>query len=353
MIDITSNRLRFRAQLRPALGTRFQPTGFPDLGAAEYTGYRDGEPVRTLLVESPQSMANRLENTAWDIAAQAPVGLVRDLPYIEVRKAEEPHPFVTTSRQEAHRLASPYVRSSLLGGRAMTQVIAERFGLANDQPLDYPAIARAVFALDPFTLLHGCFFNQKEWPGQPKFARAASAAIEAYDVEQAVSGGRKSDHVRHHTGKDADPEEGTALAGSSEGYGSIPFQRVEYTARLIEAQFSVDVQLLRTYALGSEQTELLAALALWEIRTFLDGGLRLRTACDLELTEVVASSVPLPETETLEARIRELISAVTPDLDHTGPLTVLWDGGKTTKRAKSSKKPPAQKTRELTEAAAQ
>ena len=56
------------ARLKPVAGTRIQPTGFPDLGPATFdapTG--DGTAtVPTLLVESAQSMANRLEAVCWD-----------------------------------------------------------------------------------------------------------------------------------------------------------------------------------------------------------------------------------------------------------------------------------------------
>ena len=48
------------ADLKPLQGERFQPTGFPDLGAATYQ-LPDG--TRMLLVESAQSMANHLEKT--------------------------------------------------------------------------------------------------------------------------------------------------------------------------------------------------------------------------------------------------------------------------------------------------
>lgn len=51
-------RLLMEARLKPLQGTRFQPTGFPNLGPATYDG-PDGN--RMLLVESAQSMANRLE----------------------------------------------------------------------------------------------------------------------------------------------------------------------------------------------------------------------------------------------------------------------------------------------------
>ena len=56
----SSGRLLVEADLVPLQGQRFQPTGFADLGAAVYT-LPDG--TRMLLVESAQSMANRLEQT--------------------------------------------------------------------------------------------------------------------------------------------------------------------------------------------------------------------------------------------------------------------------------------------------
>ena len=63
-------RLLMEVRLKPVQGSRFQPTGFPDLGAATYKGVRqeNGETitVESLLVESAQSMANRLESVCWD-----------------------------------------------------------------------------------------------------------------------------------------------------------------------------------------------------------------------------------------------------------------------------------------------
>ncbi len=52
---LTAPRLKIVAELRPLAGTRFQPTGFPDLGAAIYPSPVDG--TRLLLLESAQSMS--------------------------------------------------------------------------------------------------------------------------------------------------------------------------------------------------------------------------------------------------------------------------------------------------------
>ena len=54
-------RLLLKAALQPLQGTRFQPTGFPDLGAATYDCPQGR---KMLLVESAQSMANRFEQGA-------------------------------------------------------------------------------------------------------------------------------------------------------------------------------------------------------------------------------------------------------------------------------------------------
>ena len=59
-------RLLMEAELKPIQGTRFQPTGFPDLGAAAYEA--PGK-VDMVLVESAQSMANRMEAVCWDEAS--------------------------------------------------------------------------------------------------------------------------------------------------------------------------------------------------------------------------------------------------------------------------------------------
>ena len=57
-VFLATDRILIEARLRPVQGERFQPTGFADLGAAVYE-LPSG--TRMLLVESAQSIANRLE----------------------------------------------------------------------------------------------------------------------------------------------------------------------------------------------------------------------------------------------------------------------------------------------------
>ena len=148
---MTITRHVYDVELAPLLGSTFQPTGFPDLGAATFDRFGatgDDAPVPSLLVESVQSMANRLEGTLWNRGAQQPVGLLDGVPYIRVVRSGSADDFLTSSRLEAHRLASPYVREATLAGEKMEAVIGKRLGLAKDTPLDYPGMARAI--LQPF-----------------------------------------------------------------------------------------------------------------------------------------------------------------------------------------------------------
>ncbi len=313
-----TSRLIYDAELAPVLGSAFQPTGFPDIGAATFTRFEQDQRVESLLVESVQSMANRLEATAWDDATNQPAAPVTGLPWVRVDRAGT---FLTSSRQEAHRLASPFIRLATVEGKPMLDEIATRLGLAADTPHDRRAQAAAIAALDPFCLLHGVFFADKKWPGQPRFARAVSAVIEAHDVIRVDSGGRKSDRVRHQI-------DDKTSGGSSEGYGSVPFHRTEWTAKRIVASFVVDVELLRSYGLPTPVTEALETLAQWEIRHLLDGGLRLRTACDLDLVGEVGTrrGEPLPDSTTLTARLTRHIAASRDVFGAGTPLTVEWTG---------------------------
>ena len=99
-----TTRLLIEAKLKPLQGTRFQPTGFPEIGAAEYQG-PDGTPM--LGVESAQSTANRMELVCWDKANDDWVEALKGLSVVKVLdKDDKP---LTNSLLEAHRINSPYI----------------------------------------------------------------------------------------------------------------------------------------------------------------------------------------------------------------------------------------------------
>ena len=96
----------------------------------------------------------------------------------------------------------------------------------------------------------------------------------------------------------------------------MPYQRIEYTAENIRAYFNLDIGLLRSYDLGKDAFDLLVSLALYKIRSFLEEGTRLRTACDLkakgELKATEPSGFPLPTRKELSNVLQEKIKVCKP-----------------------------------------
>ena len=320
MIDALANetRLVIDAQLRPVIGSTFQPTGFANLGAAEFRR-PGGRP--SLLLESVQSVANHFEALGFDRAKREPINLLAGLPWFGVRAADGDER-LTSSREEPHRLAGAYIRDGAIDGERGTPWLVGRLGLRDRKPLDWSAIYAAIFQLDPLCLLHGVFFSEKAFAGNPKVRRAISAVIEAHDVAPAISGGLKRDDVQFTAAKESGQ-------GAEEGYGFVPFGRTEYTAAEIVLSASIDLHQLRGYGLGASETGLLELLAVWEIVALLDGPLRLRTACDLEVESVSVRrprGFDLPERSALEGAI----TASDVGFDKPGERVVRWPAPKGT-----------------------
>lgn len=323
----TVARRLFDVPLQPLAGSRFQPTGFPDIGPglfarpADRADPRGRQWVDCLMVESAQSMANHLEAQGWDPAAQEPVEELAGLPYVEV--VDPDGEFLTASRIESHRLASAYIKDGELEGQAAKAWFREHLGMQRNGEIPISDLAARVAEVDPLCLLHGVFFAEDEsvWPGQPKLPRAVTAFVEAIDVEPAVYGGVKRDHVWQSL-----PTERRPTARTEAGYQNVIFHRTEYTAQQILASFVIDVRQIRSYGLGEAATDLLVALAEWEVRSLLDGGFRPRTACDLETLEdpVDRAGVPLASAQDLEARIRDGVTACADLFGDGRPRRVTW-----------------------------
>ena len=288
-------RLLIEAKLKPVQGTRFQPTGFPNLGPAVYDS-PDGR-GRTVLVESAQSMANRLETVCWDDLNNDWVAPLRGLPVVKVVDGDgEP---LTNSLIEAHRLNSPYI----LEGKDKTVVdlLKERLAAMEVGRVDLRELARVLLEFDTNALLHGVFLAKKDLAGgRLRLPRSLSAFVEAENAKVAASGGVKNDTVN--------PKGDTA-----KGFGNVPFARDEWVAEEITAYFNLDLRQVRAFGLGADVERLLVLLALFKVRKFLAVGLRLRTACDLDagdLTVTRPDDFDPPSLDEIEAELPALIEGV-------------------------------------------
>lgn len=312
-----AQRLLIEAKLKPLQGTRFQPTGFPNLGAATYQGPGG---IDMLLVESAQSMANRLEAVCWDEVNDDWVEALKGLPVVKV--VNKGNNQLTNSVLEAHRINSEYI------ARAKGfDVISNDIGFKKDHPFDVrKQLVPALLKYDPNALLHGVFLE--EIGGVIRLPRTLSAFIEAKDVRVAASGGVKINRVEPTL---------------KEGEGNVPYSRDEYTGD-ISAYFNLDLAQIRAFGLGENVEKLLIALALFKIQKFLAVGLRLRTACDLTLDSNPSVTRPegftLPPLDQIEGNLPSLIKAVRDEGrfngNDNGVTTVVYEKGKAKGKGKSA-----------------
>ena len=297
---LKQDRVLISAELHLANGSFFQPTGFPDIGACIYT---DGAGRRRCLVESEQSMANRLEAVCMQAPGVWRQPLAGRLPVIQVK--DKKSRLLATNLTEPHRVASSYVLESVVKNTTLQKKLEEHLGLdGKTWPLDgRDRLTQAVFALDPAAILHGFQFMQWEAVGL-RAARLLHARLEATLEEDG--------EVHYGLVKVDGIEPGLSSAPKSNKGQSIA-SKVRYVPRTIQAVFEIDVLSLRERSLvpvsdrqavpdgsGNQGAQrFLLALALWKIHRFLTNGpafdartgdtmgaLRLRADCSLALGRV-------------------------------------------------------------------
>ncbi len=299
-----ASRLLVEAELKVATGGggRFQPTGFPDLGPALFKG-ADGNDW--LLVESPQSMANRMERVCWvDGGSEADrVGKYDadcdGIPYVLAVDADE-RP-LTASTLEAHRLSSPYIWDTQSfddpddkaeGEKkqvTLPEYLKRLFVIAENRLVPWKKVAEGLMKVDPGCLLHGIWFNDSKFAGgKVRITRALSGYIEARAPSPANFSFQKRDTVSDRTDKEAGQS-------AAEGFGSVIGPKQHFTSPEIFAYFQIDIDRLRSYGLSPDQVHALTAWAIYKIRRVLlssrDGIADLRTECKFEPIKVTAKYI--------------------------------------------------------------
>ena len=303
------NQVRIEVELEP-VHTRFQPTGFPHIGPVEFLSFDKDNTIDTLLIESEQSMANRMEEFCLDESGKNFVNVLDGLPMINV--IQDDGVFVTNSIQESNRIGSSYILKE--DDKTISNKIKN---LHKDEPFINNTIgnkkfAKFVFQHDPNTIIHGTFIANSELnKGRYSIERSLSSCIEAKNCKRVTFGGVRIDHV--------DPTKGDR-GGSHEGYGNIIYNKTEYTAELITLSFDIDLNLIRSYDLGDNANKLLYIFMLWKIQKFLDNGLRLRTACNLDVVSINATrpiDFKLPTLNELDIAITSAIKNCKDDFEYT------------------------------------
>lgn len=304
------DRVVLSAELELASGSYFQPTGFPDIGPCRFV---DGHGNRRCLVESEQSMANRLEGVCMRAPGEWRAPFEGKLPIIKVRGRKQEGnsgPLLATNLTEPHRLASSYVLEGDLENpkndeKKLQQVLEKRLGIADGtwSLEDRDKLVQTVFALDPGAVLHGYQFMQWGVVGLRQ-QRLLESRIEAVLPE---------DNEVHYALVKIDNIEPDGFAEKS-NKGQAIGHKERLVPSIIEAIFELDVMSLRERPLVEEEKKedghtknkdgnptndecrkFLLALALWKIHRFLTdspaydprtgetgGALRLRSGCKLQ-----------------------------------------------------------------------
>lgn len=286
-------RIFITADLEPSNGDpRIQPTGFPDLGPVLYSDPAEKDGL-ICLIESEPSMANRLEEVCLDSKYDGTLKpALKALPYLKAQAGNGKNVvFKTASTLDGHRFASDFLakgKARFTGDTEQTlaEYIKTSLGMASDgstMPIArIPDLFTLVMGLDPMSLIHGFQISNE----QIKFVglrlpRALTASIVGLQCQRVTVPG-----VKFNVGQ-VESESGQAI-----------FQKPRITAKKIEARFSIDVGLLSSLRLDTPdpqgqpgqyqavRLQLLIALALWKVATFLDSmsiELSLRTECKLRL----------------------------------------------------------------------
>lgn len=320
---LKQDRVLITADLRLAHGSFFQPTGFPDIGACVYT---DGTGQRRCLVESEQSMANRLEAVCMTSPGVWREPLSGRLPIIRV-ESKTSGSLLATNLTEPHRIASSYVLEGEINGTTLQTKLEQLLDLKDkgkSWPLDRrERLSETVFALDPAAVLHGFQFMQWEAVGlrAPRLLHSRLEAVLA-DESEVHYGLVKVDSIEPELSSAKKSNKGQSIA-----------HRARYVPKSIQASFEIDLLALRERSLvgelsASSETKVamnqgaqrfLLSLALWKIHRFLTNGpafdsrtgetmgaLRLRTDCSLAVCKVSWSrskqGAPFRTSESLDLR---------------------------------------------------
>ena len=215
--------------------------------------------------------------------------------------------YLTSSVTDSHRLNSPYILESK--DKTFFDTLQQELGVLAKGPIDRKVLAKKLLKYDASSLIHGVFLAKEQLAGgRLRVARALTAFIEADGVKVAASGGSKQDHV-DPTGK------AFGQGGAEKGFGHVPFPRDEYTAEKRTLYASLDLAQIRGYGLHEDATQMLILLALFKLRSFVDGPMRLRTACsfvkgDGDITSTNVTGFKLPSLDDLKISLKTLIETL-------------------------------------------
>lgn len=275
----SADRILITANLQVAegFGDRLQPASFPNLGPCLYK-LPDGSD--RLVLDTAQAVANWLEYICWPEGTNSYIQEFANVPSVVVLDGDRDNAFLTSSVLESHRLNSRYIYEAKLqdyledNHPEFLRLLADYFGFEDSRPFHRGKLLNRLFRLDPGCIIHGVFLaggkGFKGVGGRVSSPRVLSAHVTASDPRPVNLAGTYNDRV-------------SALH-------NVPHASQQYAPKQIEAQFSVHVGDLKSYAAESaddyhltpNQIKFLIGFALRKVQLLLDKReLRPRSWCVL------------------------------------------------------------------------
>lgn len=251
----------------------FNPSIFPNVGRLIFRQQEKD----CLIMDSFASVSNMLEGTVQLPGTEAPI--FEGLPYI--RMIDQAGVYRATSLTLPHRIASGYLlknKSAMLNGK--------KFGDSIKAEIIANGLHKTLLKYCPISLLHGVWFSQLEG-GNYKVSKSITGSLLAVDVKEAIVGGVAMDGVwKSAETLDLGDFAESPKKASEAGVGMIPHSTTRYVCDHVVGSFQIGDLQIESYPIPPEGKQLLKALAVYEILSFIETVPMHRTDCNLQVTEV-------------------------------------------------------------------
>lgn len=305
--------INITAKLNNLLVTAKPPT-FLDVGVSQ--AYLPWDKRLDVLLNTPQATANQLEALIWDEVNHDVIPELQGLPYVEIKNTlATGDPFLASTLTLPHRIGTAYLsrhKDAMLDGERFRDVLKQR--------VKEQGIYRAVFELDPISIVLGCFLSHIQ--GNMRIPRVVTGQFVAQDAVPMPNGGASHDPVsaagdsvvtKGYFVKEAKEKGKTKLKdinrASEVGLGNVPYVRESYQAQQYLGKFVIDTRLVDASPLPETAKELISTLSQYLVAKFLSEPIMLRSECYFQVNEIddTGSHDSLGEVDQLESDLKQLI----------------------------------------------
>jgi CRISPR-associated protein Csb1 len=266
---LVSSHTNLTIELKPLTDSVF-PAIFKDVGHSLWINPVTGK--QDLLIDSPNSLANRLESVLSISNTGKPIDLLEGISYCYLKDVTGKT--IVTTLQLPHRIGS--------GPIALTK--QDDFKKRLQADIKENGLHAAVLRYDTLSLIFGTWLSRIDG-GHGKISKVITARIVGRNVTRVNVGGTKQEASPikamgiSSANVDVSAFEGNNIKGSDIGIGTLPFQKYEFVAAKYELQISINWNLIDAYDLPEHCKAMLRSIVSLCVYELLSQQLYCRTNC--------------------------------------------------------------------------